>query len=419
MPYKIDENNCVVNKVTGKKMGCHPSHGEATKQMQAIMASESMSNLAWIDPFKYVAGAPFRVFPVGEFKRGERTLDLTKERLAEMKSNYEAGRPRWKAPIYARHPTDAQPDPPKLGNVSSLELKDDGLYAIPEYNDNGTKLIGDESYQYVSPGVLWQLAGAKYADEQGNEFDNVLDHVALTNHPFFGNQTAIFSSDESLVKEGNLIIDILNEVKSNIAGLFRDLKAEVKVGEHKKKEEQESDTMTEPIVKVEDFNALKTQMETMSAERKAEAEKFAAELATAKVRADTLEAENKKQSEKLAETVKARRIDLLRIQADTFAHLPIERDEFAERFYALETTLPEDAKWFTEKFANFETLLAQASLFSQIARPNAKVGVETLESVTEKVLTEKFDGDRSKYSEAFIAAGKLRPDLVQTRQNAR
>ena len=416
MPYKImaeGDKHCVVKKSDGKKLGCHPTREAAMKQMQAVMANESMSNLTWVDPFKYVAGAPFRIFPVGEFKRGDRTLDLTKERLAEMKSNYEANRPRWKAPIYGGHPTETQPDPPKLGNVSSLELRDDGLYALPEYNDSGTRLISDESYQYVSPGVLWKLAGAAYTDEQGNEFDNVLDHLALTNRPYFGSKTALFSSDESLAREGNLITDILSEVKSSITELFKDFKSEVKV------KEKESETMTEPIVKVEDFNALKTQMETLSAERKAEAEKFAAELATAKVRADTLEAENKKQSEKLAETVKARRLDLLKTQADTFAHLPIERDEFAEKFYVLETSLPEDAKWFIEKFANFETLLAQASLFSQIARPNAKVGVETLESITEKVLTEKFDGDRSKYSEAFIAAGQLRPDLAQTRQNAR
>ncbi len=157
------------------------------------------NSILWIEPFAYKPGEPFRVMPIGSFKRGERTLDITPQRLNDMAANYAAQRPRWKIPIYAGHPTDTQPDPPKLGNVAKLEVKVDGLYAVPEYSDDGAKMAQD-GYQYCSPGVLWSLNGSRYVDDQGQEFDNVIDHVALTNRPFFGSHTALFSADPEVMQ---------------------------------------------------------------------------------------------------------------------------------------------------------------------------------------------------------------------------
>jgi len=334
MPYHIDDNNCVIKTATGKKMGCHPSHDEAVKQMRAIMARESMSQVIWIDPYKYSAGKPFRIFPIGDFKRGDRTIDLTKERLAEMKANYEADRPRWKAPIYAGHPTDTQPDPPKLGNVASLELKDDGLYAIPEYSDKGKELVDEESYQYVSPGVLWKLAGASYTDEEGNEFDNVLDHVALTNRPFFGSRTAIFSSDAELVKDGDTMEALradVDELKKKITVMAEHGEDDTMMTEEMKKKkkkmmedeaakaepekEKEKDTMSDIVIQPEAFAALQKSVEEMSEALKTKEELFAVE----KARADKMEADNKVLADVVAEEKKAHRLDALRVHADTFA----------------------------------------------------------------------------------------------------
>ena len=471
MPYKIvmdGDKHCVVNKQTGKKMGCHPTHPEAMKQMQAIMAKESMSSLAWIDPFKYISGKPFRIFPIGEFKRGERTIDLTKERLSEMKVNYEADRPRWKAPIYAGHPTDVQPDPPKLGNVASLELKDDGLYAVPEYSEKGKELVDEESYQYVSPGILWKLSGASYTDEQGNEFDNVLDHVALTNRPFFGSRTAIFSSDPRLMQSDDKLDFILSRLDT-LGEQFREFDTEMRekmaksgmampdgsypienagdlsnaiqafgrsgnkpatkahiikrakalgktdlLPEDWSEDTTRSRKMSDTVVTPEAFAELQSKFAEMNkalAEKDEKAEALAVEFKTAKEKADKLEADNKTLTDQFTAEQKARRLDALRNQADVFTHLPIERDEFAEKFYALGAIDAELAKWFGEKFTAFETMAAQGELFKQISKPNAGANEETFEGLIQKILKEQFDGDQSKYVDAMGIAVKARPDL--------
>lgn len=436
----------------------------------------SNDNILWVDPFKYTAGEPFRIFPVGEFKRGSRTLSITKERLSEMKANYDANRPRWKAPIYAGHPTDTNPDPPKLGNVSKLELRDDGLYATPEYSDKGKELIGDESYQYVSPGVLWSLAGGKYADEQGNEFDNVLDHVALTNRPFFGSKTAVFSSDASLVESKDVSLFAGTEeeleklareiIQKIIPEQFREFDTEMRkemadkgtamddgsypiantgdlknaiqaFGRSKNKDatkahiikrakalgktdmlpedwtKEKGGNMSDNIVQPEAFAELTKKVEEMAEALKSKDEQFAAE----KARADKLEADNKSIADKFAAEQKSRRIDALTVQAETFAHLSVKPDEFAQNFYALETALPEVAKWFMEKFNALENQASTGTLFAQVTSRNAKTEAETFESAVAKTLKEEFGNDMAKYADAAKKVSIARPDLFAEYSN--
>lgn len=158
------------------------------------------NSIRWVEPFAYKPGEPFRIMPVGDFKRGDRELKITKDRLEALAANANNGRPRWHIPLYLGHPTEQNPDPPKVGNVTKLEVRDDGLYAFPEWTGDGEKAVTDGAYQFNSPGVMWSLNGSAYADEKGNKFDNVLDHVALTNKPWFGRATALFSEPGVLEK---------------------------------------------------------------------------------------------------------------------------------------------------------------------------------------------------------------------------
>ena len=157
----------------------------------------AMNSLRWVEPFQYQTGQPFRVMPLGEYKRGGRTLNITPDDLKAMAANYAAQRPRWAIPLYFGHPTEGNPDPPKVGNVKQLYFVDgDGLYAVPEFTPDGERAVADGAYQFVSPGVLWSKNGASYIDEHGKKFDNVIEHVALTNRPYFGASTALFSADD-------------------------------------------------------------------------------------------------------------------------------------------------------------------------------------------------------------------------------
>ena len=468
MPYKVvmdGDKHCVVKSTDGKRMGCHDSHAKALAQMKALYANEAMNEITWVDPFQYTAGKPFRIFPIGTFKRGERTIDLTAERLGQMKSNYDAQRPRWKIPIYGGHPTETQPDPPKLGNIAILDLQSDGLYATPELTDEGVKLIESGAYQYCSPGILWN----GYVDEQGNEFPNVLDHLALSNKPYFGSATAIFSSDETLMKDDGVmtklseLIDVfkgfiakqsksegfmIDDPKTMIKNSYlpddllralqtisrlseelgqHDVKMGAKLSSAKKSlqdvvaeivsmydadSKKGSDNMDDktpviPAVSVDEFNALKAKADQFDVKIKAQADEFAAKLEAEKKRADEF-------ATQFAAESKARAIEGLKARAEKFAvALPVKPDEYAEKFYALAEKDADLAKWFMAKFDTLNAQLAQSALFSQFSRENAATGEETIDTLTAKIHAEKFKSDPTKYKDALTEAGKARPDLAK------
>ncbi len=150
----------------------------------------------WVEPFAYTEGAPLPVMPIGQFKRGGRTLDISPADLAEMAANYQAGRPRWDIPIYAGHPVDGQPEPGRLGIATRMYVQDGMLLADVEWTPEGEQVASSGQYGYTSPGVIWSKNGARYDDGKGGKFDNVVEHIALTNMPFFGQHTALFSAHE-------------------------------------------------------------------------------------------------------------------------------------------------------------------------------------------------------------------------------
>ncbi len=417
MPYSIvmdGEKHCVVKKSDGKKMGCHPSREAAMKQMQALHANEAMNSILWVDPFAYQPGSPFRIFPIGSFKREDRTIELTSDKLKRIKDNYEQMRPRWHIPIYPGHPTEAQPDPPKIGNIASLDVREDGLYAMPEFTEEGKRLVESGAYEYCSPGILW----SGYRDEDGKEYDTeVMDHLALSNKPFFGSRTAIFSSDEALMKEN----DAFAQFKEWFTELFKDLnlgKTSILPKTDNKDAASEPDEV--PALKgksnmaettVTDTFDAKAKIDELTAKLGEQAEEFKA--------AQEISLAEKKRADEFAVALtherKTRRVSELYRVAESFAALPIQLDEFAEKFYALEQVNADLAKWFTDKFAQFNTDMAAGDLFSQISRRDArKAEVETVETFAAKIQAEETKQDKSKfsYTEALLEAAKRRPQLA-------
>jgi len=202
--------------------------------------------IEYIERFEYQAGKPFRVMPIGTFKRGERTLEITPQRLQEMAANYANNKPRWKIPLYFGHPTSEQPDPPKVGNVKQLFVKEDGLYAEPEWTSDGEKTVKDGGYQFVSPGVLWSLNGSAYTDEQGQSHDNVIDHVALTNKPFFGANTALFSADAEVQQMADTNPVMNKGMLQNVIDMLRKLLGEEQQEDAKEAAAEKASADTQP-----------------------------------------------------------------------------------------------------------------------------------------------------------------------------
>jgi hypothetical protein len=130
----------------------------------------------------------FRIFPLGTFSRLGRTVELTREKLAEMVQNFQNRIPGFKLPIKRTHDGATG----KLGDVADLELRADGLYAKPEWLPSGQAMLEDGSFQYLSPEVVWGPT-----DYNGAEVSNLLMGVAVLNDPFFP-EAALYSAQDAV-----------------------------------------------------------------------------------------------------------------------------------------------------------------------------------------------------------------------------
>ena len=159
-----------------------------------------MKNTARIafDPFaKLDLTNPFKLIPVGKWYRGDRTLDITEERLRELANNMTSGLPNYRVPINLDH-LDNQG---KVGEIKAVAYlpggdKGPGLYVTEyELSEAGQAAVEEKGYDAVSAEIVWTLNGGKYQDPKtGAEHDNVLVGVALTPYPYFGHdEVALYS----------------------------------------------------------------------------------------------------------------------------------------------------------------------------------------------------------------------------------
>lgn len=101
-----------------------------------------------LDRFSSVTpGEPYRLFPFGKIFKDGRERNLTPELASTIKL------PHFKPPIKLGSHQEATP---AGGFIIGLEVRADGLYAIPEFNDNGTAVIAAGAYRYHSPEIIWE-----------------------------------------------------------------------------------------------------------------------------------------------------------------------------------------------------------------------------------------------------------------------
>lgn len=105
-------------------------------------------SLFLIDAFVSVrAGEPYRLFPFGTIHKNGRTIELTPELAAQFKL------PHFKPAIKLGSHND---DTPAGGHIIGLEVRADGVYAIPEWNESGTSAMTGGAYRYHSPEIIWE-----------------------------------------------------------------------------------------------------------------------------------------------------------------------------------------------------------------------------------------------------------------------
>lgn len=158
--------------------------GRAFRIANAILSEEN-SVFVGVESFATVdASAWFRILPLGKFERFGRTVEVTAAKIREMAQNF--GRvPNTTVPTKAEH--NGQHG--KLADVVAVEARADGLWArLGNFIGDAMERIASGAFQYLSPEIVWGPT-----DFDGQEVSNVLMGLALTNSPFFGKETALYT----------------------------------------------------------------------------------------------------------------------------------------------------------------------------------------------------------------------------------
>lgn len=274
MPYKLSDNGlCVMNAATGETVKCHPNHADATAHLKALMMNvpeaKTMHSILFDEFVNVKAGEPYRLFPFGKIIKNGKVREITPEYAATIKL------PHFKPAIKLGSHEDATP---AGGHILALEVRADGLYAVPEFNDKGAGALTDGAYRYHSPEIIWE--GGLEDPQTGDVISApLIVGDALLHTPHLGESAALYSVEEiETTKEQNHMdnMTIPTSFWDKFIAPLLEKKQEVKV------------ETVEKIVEPEDYSAIKSEL----AQRKANEEKMVAEAAR-KSRVEKFDAELK------------------------------------------------------------------------------------------------------------------------------
>ena len=215
-------------------------------------------------------GEPYRLFPYGTIIKNGKKREITPDlaRLFRL--------PHFKPPMKLGSHEDTTP---AGGHILALEVRDDGLYAIPELTDKGAQAISAGDYRYHSPEVIW--GGGGYEDPTTGDIIEgpLIVGDALLHTPHLGEATALYSVQTTEVQQ-------MDEAKE--LGIFErfvaylDARKPVETPEPEKAPEVDPEQFA--AVQVERDN-LKAEIDKIKAEREhaARVDEFAAKLKDTKV----------------------------------------------------------------------------------------------------------------------------------------
>jgi hypothetical protein len=222
----------------------------------------------FIDQFLSVKpGEPFRLLPFGTLVKNGRRREITPE-LAR----------RFKLPHFMPAiKLGSHEDTTRAGgHIVALEVREDGLYAVPEFNDQGAAAIANGDYRYHSPEILWE--GSLENPTTGDPITGpLIVGDALLHTPHLGENAALYSIEVKKIME-NEQVTMPASLLERFMGLIRP-------------EQPEAIPTPEPLtaaVDVEQYAAVTAERDNLAAEvatmkaqaeRGAKVQQFATELA--------------------------------------------------------------------------------------------------------------------------------------------
>jgi len=143
----------------------------------------SMNSITIEEFVNVKAGEAYRLFPFGKIVKNGKVREITPEFAATVKL------PHFKPAIKLGSHEDVTP---AGGHIKALEVRADGLYAIPEYNDKGTQALLDGAYRYLSPEIIWE-GGLENPDGTGVISAPLIMGDALLHTPHLGEAASLYS----------------------------------------------------------------------------------------------------------------------------------------------------------------------------------------------------------------------------------
>ena len=131
------------------------------------------------------AGEPFRLLPFGVLVKNGRRRTVTPELAARFQL------PHFRPPIKLGSHADATP---AGGHIVALEVRDDGLYAVPEYNDEGAAAMARGAYRYHSPEIVWD-GGLENPLTGAMQTGPLIVGDALLHTPHLGEAAALYAAE--------------------------------------------------------------------------------------------------------------------------------------------------------------------------------------------------------------------------------
>lgn len=130
------------------------------------------------------AGEPYRLLPIGPIYKNGKKRNVTKDMVARFKL------PHFKPPIKLGSHDDVTP---AGGHIVGLEVREDGLYAVPEWVETGTQATESGAYRYHSPEIIWE-GGYLEHPTTGEKIEGPLVvGDALLHTPHLGESVAFYS----------------------------------------------------------------------------------------------------------------------------------------------------------------------------------------------------------------------------------
>lgn len=237
-----------------------------------------------IDEYISVApGEPYRLFPFGKIYKDGKVREVTPELAAKFKL------PHFKPPIKRGSHAESAP---AGGHIKALEVRSDGLWAIPEYNENGMSDVQSGAYRYHSPEVIWS-DGDVFEDPQTGEFIQgpLIVGDALLHMPHLGEAAALYSVEPNTEGNENMSdqLETVAVPKSFWDSFVAFFKPEPKPEtEPVQAEEFDADQFAAVARERDEYKAEIDRMKS-EAERAARVESFAAELKETKVNGEFAE----------------------------------------------------------------------------------------------------------------------------------